>query len=80
MRAQLEFLSAQLHRLNEFNTAPMLHHLREAVRKLLKEILSDFILIDVVRTQDPFTISVDRLDIRLPLDRAYMGILNYRSS
>lgn len=78
--AQLEFLSAQLHRLNDFNTmfqttAPMLHHLREAVSKLLKEILSDFILIDVVRTQDPFTISVHRMDIRLPLDRVYMGML-----
>ena len=79
--AQLEFLSAQLHRLNEFNTmfqttAPlMLHHLRREVRRLLQDILSDFIAIDVVRKQDPLTISVDCIDIRVPLDNMYMGIL-----
>ena len=83
--AQLEFLSAQLHRLNEFNTmfqttAPlMLHHLRREVRRLLQDILSDFIAIDVVRKQDPFTISVDCMDIRIPLDKMYMhGNLGYR--
>ena len=85
MLAQLEFLSAQLHRLNEFNTmfqttAPlMLHHLRREVRRLLQDILSDFIAIDVVRKQDPFTISVDCMDIRIPLDKMYMhGNLGYR--
>ena len=67
--AQLEFLSAQLHRLNKFNTmfqttAPMLHHLRE-VRRLLRDILSDFIARDVVRKQDPFTISIDCMEIRI---------------
>ena len=77
MLAQLEFLSAQLHRLNEFNTmfqtiAPMLHHLRGKVRRLLRDILSDFIAIDVVRKQDPLTISVDCIDIRVPLDKMYM--------
>ena len=56
--AQLEFLSAQLHRLNKFNTmfqttAPMLHHLRGEVRRLLRDILSDF------RKQDPFTITLE---------------------
>ena len=78
--AQLEFLSAQLHRLNKLNTmfqtiAPMLHHLRGKVRRLLRDILSDFIAIAVVRKQDPFTISVDCIDIRVPLDNMYMGIL-----
>ena len=75
--AQLEFLSAQLHRLNKLNTmfqtiAPMLHHLRGKVRRLLRDILSDFIAIDVVRKQDPLTISVDCIDIRVPLDKMYM--------
>ena len=78
--AQLEFLSAQLRRLNEFNTMfqssePLLHHLRGEVTKLLRDTLSDFISIDVVRNKDPFTIDVDDMNIRLPLDKVYMGIL-----
>ena len=78
--AQLEFLSAQLRRLNEFNTMfqttkPMLHHLREEVTKLLRDILSDFINMDVIRKEDPFTIDVHCLDIRVPLEKVYMGIL-----
>jgi hypothetical protein len=78
--AQLEFLSAQLRRLNEFNTKfqttePMLHHLREEVGKLLRDILSDFIILDVVRKQDPFIIDVDRAEIRVPLEKVYVGIL-----
>ena len=78
--AQLEFLSAQLRRLNEFNTMfqssePLLHHLRGEVTKLLRDIISDFISIDVVRNEDPFTIDVDCMNIRLPLDKVYMGIL-----
>lgn len=78
--AQLEFLSAQLHRLNEFNTKfqttePILHHLREEVRKLLQDILSDFIILDVVRKEDPFFINVERTEIRVPLEKVYVGIL-----
>ncbi|CAB4034933.1 zinc finger MYM-type 1-like [Paramuricea clavata] len=78
--AQLEFLSVQLKRLNEFNTMfqstePLLHYLREEVTKLLKDILSDFISMDVVRKEDPFTIDLDCMNIRLPLDKVYMGIL-----
>ncbi len=64
--AQLEFLiiSAQLRRLNEFNTKfqktePMLHHLTEEVGKLLRDFLGEFIILDVVRKQDPFIIDVN---------------------
>ena len=79
MLAQLEFLSAQLRCLNEFNTMfqssePMLHHLRGEVTKLLRDIISNFISIDV-RNEDPFTIDVDCMYIQLPLDKVYMGIL-----
>ena len=78
--AQLEFLSIQLHRFNEFNTmfqttAPMLHHLREEIRKLLRDSLGDFIAVDVIREQDPFLISLECMEIRLPLEKMYMGIL-----
>lgn len=74
--AQLEFLSAQLKRLNEFNTMfqstePLLHHLKEEleeVTKLHKDILSDFISIDVLRKEGPFTIDIDCMQIRVPLD------------
>ena len=42
MKAQLEFMSTQLHRLNEINTffqstKPVLHLMREEVRELFKE-------------------------------------------
>ncbi len=52
----------------------MLHHLREEVRKLLRDILSDFIILDVVRKQDPFLIDVDRVENRVPLENVYVGI------
>ena len=78
--SQLEFLSAQLKRIKEFNTKfqtaePMLHHLREEVRKLLRDVLSDFIVLDVVRKEDPFIIDVDRVENRVPLQDVYVGIL-----
>ena len=53
----------------------MLHHLRGEVRSLLRDILSNFISIDVVRKQDPLIISIDCMEIRVPLDKMYMGIL-----
>ena len=56
-------------------TEPMLHHVRVEVGKLLREILSDFIILDVVREQDPFVIDVDRTEIRVPLGKVYVGIL-----
>ena len=62
-KVQLEFLNGQLHRLNCFKkiqtAEPMLHHLRSEVLKLLKNILSDFIGLDIVRTKDPLTIDVE---------------------
>jgi hypothetical protein len=53
----------------------MLHHLREEVGKLLRDILSDFIILDVVRKQDPFIIDVNCAEIRVPLEDVYVGIL-----
>lgn len=59
LKAQLEFLSVQLHRLNEFNTLlqsedPVLHLLRDELHKLLKNMLSGFVKMDVVRTCDTY--------------------------
>ena len=78
--AQLEFLSAQLKHLNEFSSMfqsmeRLLHQLREEVMKLVKDILSDFISIDVIKKGNPFTIDVDCKQIRLPLDKVYTGIM-----
>ena len=66
-----KFVLARLCRINEFNTKfktaePMLHHLKEDVGKLLPDILSDFIILDVARKQDPFVIDVDLVKIECP--------------
>ena len=79
LQAQLEFLSFQLHRLNEFNTMfqssdPVLHHLYDEVQKLLKSLLSDFLKMDVVRNCDPFTLSLDDPQLKMPIDEVYLGI------
>ncbi len=80
LKAQLEFLSVQLHRLNEFNTLfqsedPVLHLLRDELHKLLKNILSDFVKMDVVRTCDPFTLPIDNPEFNVDDDQIYLGIL-----
>ena len=79
LKAQLEFLSAQLHRLNDFNTMfqtsdPVLHHLHSEVNRLLKSILSDFMKLDVVRSCDPFTVSIDDPNQMVSIDQVYLGI------
>jgi hypothetical protein len=76
---QLEFLSAQLHRLNDFNmmfqtSDPVLHHLHGEVIRLLKAILSNFMKLDVVRSCDPFTVSIDDPNIMVPIHKVYLGI------
>ena len=80
LKAQLEFLSVQLHRLNEFNTLlqsedPVLHLLRDELHKLLKNILSGFVKMDVVRTCDPFTLPIDNPEFNVDDDQIYLGIL-----
>ena len=80
LKAQLEFLSMQLHRLNEFNTLlqsedPVLHLLRDELHKLLKNILSGFVKMDVVRTCDPFTLPIDNPEYNVDDDQIYLGIL-----
>eukprot|EP00795_Rhopilema_esculentum_P010674 gene10674-19425_t len=58
-----------------FQTAePMLHHLRSAVLKLLKNILPDFIRFDTVRRKDPLTTDIDFPESRVPVDKIYMGV------
>ena len=78
LKAQLEFLSTQLHRLNDFNTFqtsdPVLHHLRGEVDRLLRSILSDFMKFDIVRSCDPFTVSIDDLNLMVPIDKVCIGI------
>ena len=75
----LRALSTQLHRLNDFNTMfqtsdPVLHHLRGEVDRLLRSILSDFMKFDIVRSCDTFTVSIDDLNLMVPIDKVYIGI------
>lgn len=73
-KAQLEFMSFQLHRLNAFNTMfqssnPQLHRLRGELDKLLKEVLCDFIKMNVVRNNDnPFNINIHATENRVRID------------
>ena len=59
IKAQIEFLQVQLHRTNELNALfqsdqPLLHALHEKVCQLLKELMSDFVKLDVIRNCDVF--------------------------
>ena len=79
MKAQLEFISFQLKRLNAFNTlfqseTAVLHHLRGEVTKLLKELLSDFVKMDVVRSGDPFHLDLKNERNRVHIDHVYVGV------
>ena len=42
---------------------------------MLRDVLSDFIVLDVVRKEDPFIIDIDRVENRVPLQDVYVGIL-----
>ena len=69
IRAQLEFLSFQLHHLNDFNTffqssGPIVHRLCNEVHKLLKSILSDFMKINGVKSCDLFTIPLNDASLK----------------
>ncbi len=79
VKAQLEFMRDQLHRLNSFNTMfqttePMLHHLRAEVIKLLKSIMQDFIKLEIVRSSDPLTIEFEDKSKHVPLKDVYIGL------
>ena len=59
----MEFLQVQLHRTNEFNTLfqsdqPLLHALHEKICQLLKELMSDFVKLDVICDCDVLTLNV----------------------
>lgn len=65
--------------MNAFNTlfpqeAPAVHLLREEMTKLLKQILSDFIKLDVVRPEDPFSVDVHEPRNRVDVEQVYGGI------
>lgn len=53
---------------------PVLHHLHSEVNRLLKSILSDFMKLDVVRSCDPFTVSIDDPNQMVSIDQVYLGI------
>jgi len=55
--------------------APLLHHLKAEVMKLLKEILSDFIQVEVVRHSDPFEVDIHQPRNRVPIEHVYLGVL-----
>ena len=55
--------------------APLLHHLKAEVMKLLKEILSDFIQVEVVRHSDPFEVDIHQPRNRVPIEHVCLGIL-----
>ena len=78
-KAVLEFVSFQLKRINALNTmfqmeAPMLHHLKDEVTKLLKEILCDFMKVEFVRQSDPFEVDINIPCGRVPIDYVYVGV------
>ncbi|XP_068250343.1 zinc finger protein 862-like [Palaemon carinicauda] len=79
IKAQLQFLQVQLRRANEFNTMfqsnkPVLLYLHDQVKKLLKDIMSDFIQISCVRECDPFTLDVYNTRYHVPISQIYLGI------
>lgn len=78
-KVQLEFMSYQLHRINAYNTmyqssAPLLHRLQGEVKKILKEVLCDFIKIGVVRNKDPFTLDIHAPHNRVNVENVYVGV------
>lgn len=79
IKAQLQFLHVQLRRANEFNTMfqsnkPVLFYLHDQVKKLLRDIMSDFIQVKYVRECDPFTFDVHNTRHHVPISQFYLGI------
>ena len=54
---------------------PFLHHLCDEVLKLLKSILSDFMNIEVVKSCNSFTVSLNDPSLNVHNDQVYLGVL-----
>ena len=75
----MEFLQVQLHRTNEFNTLfqsnqTQLHALHEKVCQFLKELMSDFAKLDVIRNCDVLTLNVRSKLVQVSTVDVYVGI------
>ena len=80
IKAQMKFLQVQLHRKNEFNTSfqsdqPLLHALHEKVCQLLKELMSDFVKLDVIRNCDVLTLNARSKLVQVSTVDVYVGII-----
>jgi len=78
-KASLEFLQHQVHRLNSFNTTfqtegPVLHYLKTCVEKLLREIMGDFMHVNVVRSCDVWYVEIENPTNRCSIDHIYVGL------
>lgn len=78
-QAYLEFLSYQLERLNGFNRLfqserPLLHNLKHEVESLLKSIASDFMQVDVIKTEEAKDLDPTDIQHHVPLQHTYLGI------
>ena len=79
IKAQMEFLQVPLHRTNEFITLfqsdqPLLHALHEKVCQLLKELMSDFVKLDVIRNCDVLTLNARSKLVQVSTVDVYVGI------
>lgn len=79
IKAQLQFVQVQLHRVNDFNTlfqstSPKLQYLHDEVEKLLQELMGDFIQRNILRNCDPFSLDVQNTNFHVPLKEVYVGI------
>lgn len=79
IKAQLQFVQVQLHRVNEFNTlfqssSPQIQNLHDQVEKLVRELMGNFIQVPVVRNCDPLSFDVESARFHVPLEDVYIGI------
>lgn len=79
IKSQLQFVQVQLHRVNAFNTLfqsanPKLQYLHDQVTKLLKELMGDFIQLDVLQNCDPLSLDVHNTSFHVPVLQVYDGI------
>lgn len=56
------------------SSVPLLHRLQDKVTKILKEVLCDFIKIDVVGNKDPFTLDIHAPHNRVNVENVYVGV------
>ena len=53
---------------------PLLHHLHSEVDELLRSILADFMKMDVVKSCDPFAVSLDDPSLLVTIEHVYLGV------